>query len=383
VKKERSHALEIQPLVRSPRQSAPIQIQTIDVDIGSWFRHQPTLERTLTAKAPRIPTQVDQTKTLRRMRHKPSIAKERLSTVNPVGALELRDLTKYYGNDLGIDGVTFDVSQGETFGFLGPNGAGKTTTMRLLLGLIKPTRGTASILGKDISQGPPTRESVGYLPGTLELYENLTGGEFLNFFARLRKRDCRKQIDSLSKRFDLDLTRHIHDLSKGNRQKLGVVQAFMHEPDLLLLDEPTSGLDPLVQREFAELVRETTARGGTLLLSSHVMSEVELLTDRVAIINVGKLVLVERITDLKARAVRSVELDFPTPIDPKQFEQLASVKGVTTHRNRIICKVSGSENELLRLAVSHNVQTVMTHEPDLNEIFLGLIGANANHVGAK
>jgi ABC-2 type transport system ATP-binding protein len=284
-----------------------------------------------------------------------------------VSALELQDLTKYYGSDLGIDGVSFEVTRGETFGFLGPNGAGKTTTMRLLLGLIKPTSGTASILGKDISQGPPVRESVGYLPGSLELYENLTGHEFLTFFARMRKRDCKKQIDALSKRFDLDLTRHIHDLSKGNRQKLGVVQAFMHEPDLLLLDEPTSGLDPLVQREFADLVRETTARGGTLLLSSHVMSEVELLTDRVAIINVGKLVLVERIVDLKARAIRSVELD--------------SVKEVTTHRNRIICKVSGSENELLRLAVENNVQMVMTHEPDLNEIFLGLISVNANQVG--
>jgi ABC-2 type transport system ATP-binding protein len=200
------------------------------------------------------------------MRHKPLTSKQRLSTVNPVGALELRDLTKYYGNDLGIDGVTFDVSQGETFGFLGPNGAGKTTTMRLLLGLIKPTRGTASILGKDLGEGPLVRERIGYLPGTLELYENLTGKEFLNFFAKLRKKDCKKQIAELSSRFDLDLTRHIHDLSKGNRQKLGVVQAFMHEPDLLLLDEPTSGLDPLVQREFAELVRETTARGGTLLL---------------------------------------------------------------------------------------------------------------------
>jgi ABC-2 type transport system ATP-binding protein len=299
-----------------------------------------------------------------------------------VSALELQDLTKYYGSDLGIDGVSFEVTRGETFGFLGPNGAGKTTTMRLLLGLIKPTSGTASILGKDISQGPPVRASVGYLPGSLELYENLTGHEFLMFFARMRKRDCKKQIDALSKRFDLDLTRHIHDLSKGNRQKLGVVQAFMHEPDLLLLDEPTSGLDPLVQREFADLVRETTARGGTLLLSSHVMSEVELLTDRVAIINVGKLVLVERIVDLKARAIRSVELDFPAPVDAAKFEQLDSVKEVTTHRNRIVCKVSGSENELLRLAVENNVQMVMTHEPDLNEIFLGLISVNANRVGA-
>lgn len=294
-----------------------------------------------------------------------------------MSALELVDLTKYYGKDLGIDGVSFTVDQGETFGFLGPNGAGKTTTMRLLLGLIKPTRGSASILGKNIFGGPPVRERVGYLPGTLRLYENLTGQEFLNLFASLRRRDCEKQIASLSKRFDLDLTRHIHDLSKGNRQKLGVVQAFMHEPELLLLDEPTSGLDPLVQREFAELVRETTGRGGTLLLSSHVMSEVELLTDRVAIVNVGKLLLVERISDLKARAIRSVELDFPQPVDASKFEALASVREAMTHRNRIICKVSGSENELLRLAVENDVQMVITHEPDLNEIFLGLISSQS------
>ena len=305
-----------------------------------------------------------------------------LSTVNTVSALELADFTKYYGEDLGIDGVSFTVNNGEAFGFLGPNGAGKTTTMRLLLGLIKPTRGSALVLGKDISGGPSVREKVGYLPGTLALYENLTGQEFLDFFAKMRGRDCRRQIQSLSERFDLDLTRHIHDLSKGNLQKLGVVQAFMHEPDLLLLDEPTSGLDPLVQREFAELVRETTARGGTLLLSSHVMSEVELLTDRVAIVNVGKLLLVERITDLKARAVRSVELDFPDAVDPNIFEKLASVSRVTAHRNRIICKVSGSETELLRLAVENDVQMVITHEPDLNEIFLSLISSELSTEGA-
>jgi len=304
------------------------------------------------------------------------------STVDSVSALEFVDLTKYYGKDLGIDGVSFTVAQGETFGFLGPNGAGKTTTMRILLGLIKPTRGSASILSRNIAEGPPVRERVGYLPGTLELYENLTGREFLDFFARLRGRNCKKQIESLSNRFDLDLSRHIHDLSKGNRQKLGVVQAFMHEPDLLLLDEPTSGLDPLVQREFAELVRETTVRGGTLLLSSHVMSEVELLTDRVAIVNVGRLLLVERIIDLKARAVRSVELDFPVPIDKSKFEALTSVREVTVHRNRIICKVSGSENELLRVAVENNVQMVITREPDLNEIFLSLISSESSKAGA-
>ncbi|OIQ78547.1 putative ABC transporter ATP-binding protein YbhF [mine drainage metagenome] len=294
-----------------------------------------------------------------------------------MSALELQNLTKYYGEDLGIEGLTFDVAEGETFGFLGPNGAGKTTTMRLLLGLIWPTRGTATVLGRNIADGPPVRERVGYLPGTLRLYENLTGQEFLNLFARLRQRDCAKQIKALSSRFDLDLSRHIHDLSKGNRQKLGVVQAFMHEPDLLLLDEPTSGLDPLVQREFAELVRETTARGGTLLLSSHVMSEVELLTDRVAILNLGRLVLVEHISELKARAVRTVELEFPAPVDSSKFENLQSVREVTTHRNRMMCKVSGSENELLRLAVDNNVQMVITHEPDLNEIFLGLISTGA------
>ncbi len=295
-----------------------------------------------------------------------------------MNALELRDLTKFYGKDRGIDGVSFTIAQGETFGFLGPNGAGKTTTMRLLLGLIRPTRGTGSILGHDISEGPSIRKNVGYLPGDLELYENLTGHDFLKLFARLHQRDCTKQIAVLSKRFDLDLTRHIHDLSKGNRQKLGVVQAFMHEPKVLLLDEPTSGLDPLVQREFAELVRETTARGATILLSSHVMSEVELLTDRVAIINSGQLLLVEHITALKSRAIRSVELEFPAPVDPSKFEQLDSVQEVTAHRNRILCKVSGSELELLRLAVENRVQMVVTHEPDLNAIFLGLISAGSN-----
>jgi ABC-2 type transport system ATP-binding protein len=294
-------------------------------------------------------------------------------------AVRARGLTKFYGRQRGIEDLDLEVPAGEVFGFLGPNGAGKTTTIRLLLGLLLPSRGRAGLLGMDVARdGVESRRRVGYLPGELVMYENLRGSEFLRFMSRMRGGVPEDRVRKLADRLDLDLDRHVHDLSKGNKQKLGVVQAFMHEPDLLVLDEPTSGLDPLVQLEFHELVREATARGASVFLSSHVLAEVEQLADRVGIVVNGRLVVVEHIAALKARAVRRLDLDLGRPADAAPFRGVAGVSGVTAHGDVVSCVVTGPVTELLAAAVAQGAVNVVSHEPDLEEIFLGYVEGGAD-----
>jgi len=289
-------------------------------------------------------------------------------------AIELMGLTKFYGRRRGVEDLTFDVAPGEVFGFLGPNGAGKTTTLRMLVGLLRITAGSASVLGQDVASARPAlRARIGYLPGALALYKKLTGQEYLTFAARMRRLDLDDRIADLARRLDLDLDRRIHDLSRGNQQKIGVVQAFMHDPDVLVLDEPTSGLDPIVQQEFEALVRQATDRGASVLLSSHVLSEVEQLAQRVAVIDAGRLIVVEHIDVLKRRAVRAVELAFPRPVDPAAYRALACVQDARAHGSQLTCSVVGAETELLRLAVADEVETVRTLEPSLEEIFMSLV----------
>lgn len=291
--------------------------------------------------------------------------------------LELHDLTKAYGRTLGIDGITLQMESGEVLGLLGPNGAGKTTLMRILVGLIRPSSGSAIVLGQDIrtrGRGPiSVRSDIGYLPGTLAMYRNLTGHAFLSLFARLRSRDCADEIATLSRRLDADLTRRIGDLSRGNAQKLGVIAAFMHRPVLLILDEPTSGLDPLVQREFEALLIEHRDRGGSALLSSHMLSEVEHQADRVAILHRGHLLAVQSIESLRSTAMRSLELDFPDAVPASAFTSVPGVLQVEAHGNSLVCSVRGSETEVLKAAVAHRVHTVHSHEPSLEEAFLSII----------
>ena len=291
-----------------------------------------------------------------------------------VNAIELLGLTKKFGSLTAVEDLNLSVKPGEVMGFLGPNGAGKTTAMRILIGLLAPTSGTAKILGYDVrDRSKEMLARVGYLPGVLELYEHLTGKEFLHFVSRIRGKNCDKQIKSLSNRLDIDLKVHIHDLSRGNRQKIGVVAAFMHNPEVLILDEPTSGLDPLVQREFEGILDEATAQGAAVLLSSHFLSEVELLSNRIAIIHKGKLLLVDEMDNLRNKALRRVEFSFDKQIDSSAFKALPSVTKVVEIDHRVLLEVMGSETELLRLAANLGASSVRTEETNLDEIFVGLI----------
>lgn len=221
-------------------------------------------------------------------------------------------LTLHYGKNRGIEDVSLTVQAGEVFGFLGPNGAGKTTTLRILLDLIRPAAGTARIFGRDCQKdGPAIRARVGYLPGELNLYRNLTGREFLNMLVRARAAHIRSgDLDALITRLDYDPSRPIRQLSRGNKQKLGLIAAFLHHPELLILDEPTSGLDPLVQHTVNALVREARAEGRTVFFSSHILPEVQAVADRIAIIRNGKIVAVETVAALIARKVRRLTVTF-------------------------------------------------------------------------
>lgn len=289
-------------------------------------------------------------------------------------AVELKGLTKFYGKSRGIEDITFDIEQGETFGFLGPNGAGKSTALRTLVGLIFATSGEAKILGEDaLIANPKLRARIGYLPGSLGLYKQLTGWEALTFIAKMRGKNCDKEIKLYAERLELDLHKHIHDLSKGNRQKVGVIQAFMHQPEVLFLDEPTSGLDPLVQREFEAMLDEVKARGGSVMLSSHVLSEVDHLANRIAVIKDGRLVVVDEISKLKSKAIHSLVLTFDQPVNPAIFAGILGVSDVLTSGNVITCKVVGNENHLLTIATANGVTNVRSVEQSLDEIFLGLV----------
>jgi ABC-2 type transport system ATP-binding protein len=229
-------------------------------------------------------------------------------------AIAIAGLSKDYGSGHGLFGLDLEIERGEVFGFLGPNGAGKSTTMRLLLDLIKPTSGRASVLGLDTrANSLEIRRRVGFLPGDFALYPKLTGARVLDYLADLRGGVDRRLRDALAERFDAELDRPIRELSTGNRQKLGLIQAFMHDPELLILDEPIAGLDPLVQQSFHRLLADTSARGHTVFLSSHTLSEVERVTHRVAILREGRLVVVDSLANLRKVAVQKLEIEFAAP----------------------------------------------------------------------
>ena len=302
-----------------------------------------------------------------------------------MAVIRVQGLTKIYrGGQVGITELDLDVEPGEVFGFLGPNGAGKTTTLRCLMDLIPPTRGRIEILGRDPRRDVGLRRQVGYLPGELALYQNLSGGALLTWMARMRGMSDLRYGHQLAQRLQLDLSRHVHDLSRGNKQKLGVVLALMHEPVVALLDEPTSGLDPLAQQEFAAIADEARAAGRTIVLSSHVLSEVEQVAGRVAIVRAGRLVVVDSVGALKRRALRRFELEFAGSPDPAPFRAVAGVRGAGASGRFLRWAVTGPVGPLLRAAAAGDLVNVISHEPDLEEIFLSYIrgGAGDVHAGA-
>ncbi|MDQ6832775.1 MAG: ABC transporter ATP-binding protein [Chloroflexota bacterium] len=286
-------------------------------------------------------------------------------------AIHLEHLTKVYGKQRGITDVCLEVHAGEVFGYLGPNGAGKTTTIRLVLDLIRPTRGRVQLFGADVgAAGAAIRRRISYLPGELALYDHLTAREFLSYFAHLRGGIDGRVIGVLAERLSLDLSRPIRSLSKGNKQKVGIVQAFMSHPDLLILDEPTDGLDPLVQQEFLRMVREVRAEGRTVFLSSHVLAEVEHVADRVGIIREGQLVMVEAVQTLKERAVHRTEIRFAQPVNRDAFRGLTDVHDLTVDGPTLRCVVTGSMDALVKAAARFEVERITSHEPDLEAVFL-------------
>jgi len=283
--------------------------------------------------------------------------------------VDIRNLTKSYGKNRGIRNLTFSIKEGEIFGFIGPNGAGKSTTIRTLLNFIFPTSGSATIFGMDIiRQSKEIRQNVGYLPSEVHYYDDMKVIDLLQYSSSFYKQYKPERMRELAERLQLDLNRKIEDLSFGNRKKVGIVQALLHEPKLLILDEPTSGLDPLMQNTFFEMLREERNKGTTIFFSSHILSEVQKMCDRVAIIKEGELVQVETIENLTKNNLKkiTISLESPEPID-------INLKGILSEEQtgkEVKLLYNGDMKALLNQLYTMPIQDLLIEEPTLEEIFM-------------
>ena len=287
--------------------------------------------------------------------------------------IQTNQLTKSYGRSRGIIDVTFDIQEGEVFGFLGPNGAGKTTTMRTLMGLLHANSGSATIGGLDCwTQSTEVKKLVGYLPGEFTFDPGLRGAQIIEYLGHLRGGVDQAYVLSLVERLGFDPGKRFREYSHGNKQKLGLVQAFMHKPRLLILDEPTSGLDPLNQQEFYKMVAEVHAEGRTVFLSSHILPEIEQTCDRVAIIREGRLVKIDHVSALKDIHQNDVEISFAGPASVEWFKNVAGVTSVAqgADEHTLQMNVQGELTEIIRIAGEHHATNIDTHEPSLEEVFL-------------
>jgi ABC-2 type transport system ATP-binding protein len=289
--------------------------------------------------------------------------------------IETSALTMYYGRHRGIVDVNLVVHQGEVFGFLGPNGAGKTTTQRILLDVIRPTRGQARIFGLDCQkEGVAIRQRTGYLPGELSLYPTMTGKQFLDLMNSLHgKNGDRAYRQELCERLNLDTSRRMREYSRGNKQKIGVVAAFMNKPDLIILDEPTNGLDPLVQQTVLAMVREARADGRTVFFSSHILPEVQAVCDRVGIIREGELVTTERVESLTKQQFKRLRLYFEQ-MPPENAFALDGVEEAARDEGMVLLEVRDNLNAVLATAVSYHVTDLETEPVTLEEVFLAYYG---------
>ena len=289
--------------------------------------------------------------------------------------IETSNLTKSYGPHRGIVDVDLEVEEGEIFGFLGPNGAGKTTMIRLLLDLIRPTSGSAKVFGIGSTTDPVAiRRRTGYLPGEFNLYDRLTGSETIEYFANLRGGADRAYQGELIEKLDLDPSRRFREYSKGNKQKVGLIVALQHRPDLLILDEPTSGLDPLVQQTFNRILFDAKAEGRTVFLSSHIISEIERVAQRVAIIRDGRLVRVDSVAGLRDLSAHEVELRFPGSVPTAEFEAMEGVSNVVAEDGMLRMLVTGPIAPVVRAAAAHDLTDFVSREPSLEEVFLAEYG---------
>jgi beta-exotoxin I transport system ATP-binding protein len=288
-----------------------------------------------------------------------------------MAVIETDGLTKLYGQARGIEDVTFSVEPGEAFGFLGPNGAGKTTAIRTLLDMLHPTRGSARIFGLDSQRDSVAiRARLGNLPGDFGYGKQASGREALHLLARLRGIEGFGRAETLAERFHADLDRPLGQLSRGNRQKVGLILATFHSPELLILDEPTSGLDPLMQEEFMALVAEERERGCTVVLSSHELDEVERVCDRVGIVRVGKLIAVERVAELLGKALRTVTLELADAGDLADLRALPNVTDLQALDGKVSFKVSGDLDAAIKAIAHHRVADMELTHPTLEEVFL-------------
>lgn len=283
--------------------------------------------------------------------------------------IEINNLTKFYGKAKGIEDVSFNVKEGEVFGFIGPNGAGKSTTIRTLLSLIFPTSGSAKIFGKDcIKYGPEIRKEIGYLPSEVFYYDKMKVIDLLKYSASFYKKDCTSRMNELAEIMELDLKRRIEDLSYGNKKKVGIVQGLLHSPKLIVLDEPTSGLDPLMQQKFFDIIQEENRNGATVFFSSHILSEVQDLCDRVAIIKDGSIIKVEEIKKLREDNYKKITVRSNEII--KERFIMDGVTQVQENNGEIKFFFNGDINLMTRAISAEKVKDVLIEEPTLEEIFM-------------
>lgn len=287
-----------------------------------------------------------------------------------MNVIEIKNLTKTYGKARGIKDISLNIEEGEIFGFIGPNGAGKSTTIRTMLALIYPTSGSVSIFGKDsIKYSEEIKKEIGYLPSEVFYYDNMKVIDLLKYSASFYKKDCTKRIHELAEVMNLDLNKKIDDLSFGNKKKVGIVQGLLHQPKLIILDEPTSGLDPLMQQKFFELLKEENKRGATILFSSHILSEVQKMCDRVAIIKEGKIIKVEKISTLKESNHKKFQIEVKAGVSREAFD----INGVTNLKiddGNVSFLFSGDVNTIINKLSTLKLTNILIEEPDLEEIFM-------------